>query len=227
MRFERFAASYARLAEFQRVQAVQLAQDFGPSGIGIDLGSGTGFMVQAMPDVEMIAVDLSPAMLSHNPSQNRLVADGRQLPIASQSLDFGVSNMALQWMGDCDEFLRVLKPGAPYRVSIVVDGSWPELAAARHSAGLNQPFVLPAVEHWQQQFESAGTLQVHQVDFDTPDRLWRLFEISVRWAWISAIDEVQLRDFIRPWHSPQLQDFDDEGQKHEANCGGRHRYGYW
>jgi len=168
MRFERFAANYARQAEFQRAQAVQLAQGFGPSGIGIDLGSGTGFMVQAMPDVEMIAVDLSPAMLSHNPSPTRLVADGRQLPIASQSLDFGVSNMALQWMGDCVEFLRVLKPGAPYRVSIVVDGSLPELAAARQSVGLNEPFVLPGVEHWQQQFESTGTLQVHQVDFDSP-----------------------------------------------------------
>lgn len=168
MRFERFAANYARQAEFQRTQAVQLARDFSPVGMGIDLGSGTGFMVEAMPNVEMIAVDLSPAMLSHNPSPNRLVADGRQLPIASQSLDFGVSNMALQWMGDSQEFLRVLKPGAPYRVSIVIDGSLPELAAARRSAGLEVPFVLPRVEHWQRQFEATGTLQVHPVDFDSP-----------------------------------------------------------
>ena len=168
MRFERFAANYARQAVFQRAQAVELARDFAPAGMGIDLGSGTGFMVQAMPDLEMIAVDLSPAMLSHNPSPNRLVADGRRLPIASQSLDFGVSNMALQWMGDGHEFLRVLKPDAPYRVSIVVDGSLPELAAARRSAGLKSTTQLPGVEHWQQQFKSTGTLQVHQVDFDSP-----------------------------------------------------------
>ncbi len=170
MRFERFAANYARQAEFQRAQAVQLARGFDPAGMGIDLGSGTGFMVQAMPNASMFAVDLSPAMLRHNPSRYRLVADGRRLPIASQSLDFGVSNMALQWMGECAEFLRVLKPGAPYRVSIVIDGSLPELANARRSAGLDEPFALPTVEHWQQQFESMGTLRIHQVDFESPQR---------------------------------------------------------
>ena len=198
MRFERFAANYARQAEFQWAQAQQLAQGFDPAGMGVDLGSGTGFMVQAMPDVDMIAVDLSPAMLSHNPSPNRLVADGRQLPIASQSLDFGVSNMALQWMGGCVEFLRVLKPGAPYRVSIVVAGSLPELAAARQSVGLNEPFVLPGVEHWQQKFETTGTLQVHQVDFDSPHRaLASVRDIGAGGYGSQPLTKSKLRDFYQ------------------------------
>lgn len=198
MRFERFAANYARQAEFQRAQAVQLARGFAPAGMGIDLGSGTGFMVQAMPDLEMIAVDLSPAMLSHNPSPNRLVADGRRLPIASQSLDFGVSNMALQWMGDGHEFLRVLKPGAPYRVSIVVDGSLPELAAARRSAGLKSTTQLPGVEHWQQQFKSTGTLQVHQVDFDSPhSALASVRDIGAGGHGSQPLSKSRLQDFYQ------------------------------
>ena len=198
MRFERFAANYARQAVFQRAQAVELARDFAPAGMGIDLGSGTGFMVQAMPDLEMIAVDLSPAMLSHNPSPNRLVADGRRLPIASQSLDFGVSNMALQWMGDGHEFLRVLKPGAPYRVSIVVDGSLPELADARRSAGLKSTTQLPGVEHWQQQFKSTGTLQVHQVDFDSPhSALVSVRDIGAGGHGSQPLSKSRLQDFYQ------------------------------
>ena len=198
MRFERFAANYARQAVFQRAQAVELARDFAPAGMGIDLGSGTGFMVQAMPDLEMIAVDLSPAMLSHNPSPNRLVADGRRLPIASQSLDFGVSNMALQWMGDGHEFLRVLKPGAPYRVSIVVDGSLPELADARRSAGLKSTTQLPGVEHWQQQFKSTGTLQVHQVDFDSPhSALASVRDIGAGGHGSQPLSKSRLQDFYQ------------------------------
>jgi len=114
---------------FERLQYIKLT----PQRV-LDIGSGTGYATQRLrehyAEAELIALDIAPAMLRYarekagSPSLFKrllgkaaragyLCADAEALPLAAESIDLAMSNLALQW---CDpervasEAARVLKP---------------------------------------------------------------------------------------------------------------------
>jgi len=90
----------------------------------LDLGCGTGFFrekLQAMgPDAQYLGIDIAQGMVSfsrHAAGANCewLVGDAEALPLASSSIDWVFSSLAIQWCQRLDhvfaELARVLRPG--------------------------------------------------------------------------------------------------------------------
>ncbi len=138
--FSRAAARYDEAAVLQRAVADHLDErldlvTLAPKRI-LDVGAGTGILTAKMlaryPQADVVAVDLSEAMLrwAHGalqrprwPAFGRLcekvgwtrcparlvVADAAQLPFADGAFDLVVSNLMLQWCDDLDAVLRELR----------------------------------------------------------------------------------------------------------------------
>lgn len=173
MKFDRFAANYAANARFQQQIAGQLVRDFSPTGMGIDLGSGTGFVGQALAanadPMDWIEVDRSSAMLGRSAHSRRVCADATRLPFASNCFDWGVSSLALQWIGRSDEWFRVLKPGAPYRAVVVLPESLPELRSAMANIGRHTDvFSRYTTSYWAEQLPGVSRLESRTLNFSTP-----------------------------------------------------------
>lgn len=107
----------------------------------LDLGCGTGFFSQqlALQSHCLMALDLSERMLEHayqrcGDAVTYIVGDAEQLPLATNSVDFVFSSLALQWCHDLSlplkEIKRVLKPGGSAVFSTLLDGSLSELKQA-------------------------------------------------------------------------------------------------
>ena len=92
----------------------------------VDLGSADGSGTKALSrryrQAQVIAIDLSSAMLRQAARHQgllrrfaRVAADAQQLPLAASSVDLLFSNLMLQWCADPDavfrEIQRVLRPG--------------------------------------------------------------------------------------------------------------------
>jgi malonyl-CoA O-methyltransferase len=92
----------------------------------LDLGAGTGHASKALKhryrSAEVIALDLSPAMLVEATRRqswlrrfHRVIGDAHRLPLKDASVDLVFSNLMLEWCHDPDaafkEIRRVLKPG--------------------------------------------------------------------------------------------------------------------
>ena len=134
---------------FERLQYIKLA----PQRI-LDIGSGTGYATTRLREhyagAELIALDLAPDMLNvarqktASPSLFRrllgksaetryLCADAEALPLAGESIDLALSNLALQW---CDpekvahEASRVLKPRGLFMFTTFGPDTLKELRAA-------------------------------------------------------------------------------------------------
>ena len=84
----------------------------------IDLGSGTGFLsdktAEIFPDANLFCVDFAQQSLIKNSQNLKVCADACQLPFSSNSVDFVISNLMMQWCPDLEtlfnECFRVLKP---------------------------------------------------------------------------------------------------------------------
>ena len=100
-----------RLAEKLKVISIK------PQTI-IDLGSGTGLLsnktAEIFPNANLICVDFAQQSLLENPQNLKVCANAYELPFASNSVDFIVSNLMMQWCPDLkalfNECFRVLKP---------------------------------------------------------------------------------------------------------------------
>ena len=100
-----------RLAEKLKVISIK------PQTI-IDLGSGTGLLsnktAEIFPNANLICVDFAQQSLLENPQNLKVCANAFELPFASNSVDFIVSNLMMQWCPDLkalfNECFRVLKP---------------------------------------------------------------------------------------------------------------------
>jgi len=100
-----------RLAEKLRVISIK------PQTI-IDLGSGTGLLsnktAEIFPNANLICVDFAQQSLLKNSQNLKVCANAYELPFASNSVDFIVSNLMMQWCPDLkalfNECFRVLKP---------------------------------------------------------------------------------------------------------------------
>jgi malonyl-CoA O-methyltransferase len=94
--------------------------------VALDLGAGTGHASKALKQrykgAEVIAIDLSPAMLVEADKRqgwlkrfHRVTADAHRLPIKDSCAQLVFSNLMLEWCHDPDavfaEIRRVLQPG--------------------------------------------------------------------------------------------------------------------
>ena len=134
---------------FERLQYIKLT----PRRI-LDIGSGTGYATQRLrqhyADAELVALDIAPRMLSvarekagsrslfkrllgRSPDARYLCADAEALPLANESIDLVLSNLALQW---CDpervggEASRVLRPHGLFMFTTFGPDTLKELRAA-------------------------------------------------------------------------------------------------
>ena len=100
-----------RLAEKLKVISIK------PQTI-IDLGSGTGLLsnktAEIFPNANLICVDFAQQSLLKNSQNLKVCANAYELPFASNSVDFIVSNLMMQWCPDLkalfNECYRVLRP---------------------------------------------------------------------------------------------------------------------
>ena len=100
-----------RLAEKLKVISIK------PQTI-IDLGSGTGLLsnktAEIFPIANLICVDFAQQSLLKNSQNLKVCANAYELPFSSNSVDFIVSNLMMQWCPDLkalfNECYRVLKP---------------------------------------------------------------------------------------------------------------------
>jgi malonyl-CoA O-methyltransferase len=101
----------SRLAEKLKVISIK------PQTI-IDLGSGTGLLsnktAEIFPNANLICVDFAQQSLLKNSQNLKVCANAYELPFASNSVEFIVSNLMMQWCADLkalfNECFRVLKP---------------------------------------------------------------------------------------------------------------------
>jgi len=146
--FSTAAHSYDQVAQLQREVGGQLLQRIdaaGAAGRVLDLGCGTGFLTGGLAGQagvhSVVALDLAPAMLHKarhklgNPRHLHYVcADAENLPLADASMDWVVSNLALQWCQGldrvCADIRRVLKPGGQLAFSTFGEGTLQELDTA-------------------------------------------------------------------------------------------------
>jgi malonyl-CoA O-methyltransferase len=128
----------ARLLE--RMQIVKLEPE-----VILDLGAGTGHASRALksmfPKAHVIALDVAFGMLEEARHQqgllrrfSRVVADGRKLPLRSQSVGLVFSNLMVQWCDPPDpvfaEVQRVLKPHGLFTFTTFGPDTLKELRAA-------------------------------------------------------------------------------------------------
>jgi len=132
--FERSAVSYDKVAVLQREVADRLLErlevvNMLPNTL-LDVGTGTGrcsqLLAKKYKKAQIYALDISLPMLQQargrlslldkwRAKQHFMAGDAEHLPIKSQSIDFLISNMALQWCEDLpktlSDFRRVIRPG--------------------------------------------------------------------------------------------------------------------
>ena len=139
--FSRAASRYGEGAALQQAGAgallARLAQHSGGQRL-LDLGCGTGahLPLLAAHAQELLAVDLSPAMVAQAEARgfSALVADAEQLPLADRHFDRIFSNLMVQWLDGLGPVLaeckRLLQPGGVALISTLAAGSLAELGSA-------------------------------------------------------------------------------------------------
>jgi malonyl-CoA O-methyltransferase len=127
--FSRFAESYNREAFLQK-EASKILSEFAGclQGRGIDLGCGTGFLYDVLPDKNIVGVDISKDMIQMYMRKNKqaVVGDIENLPFKDASFDFAVSNFSLHWTDlgkSFKEVYRVLRKEGVFVFNIPFYGS--------------------------------------------------------------------------------------------------------
>ena len=132
--FERAAATFAErtAGRFDHMDVVSFSRVRPGAKVG-EVGAGTGNFLALFDEVAamQVAVDLTPAMLTHamkrNPHMVAVVADGVRLPLRSRSLDLVTSAQALHHIHEpipvISEMRRVAAPDG--RI-LIVDQIAPE-----------------------------------------------------------------------------------------------------
>ena len=145
--FSRAAAAYDSVAALQRDVGLSLLErcpaQLTVSGRVLDLGSGTGYfcpaLCQRFPNAIYVGLDIAQGMIEHARTVSGssclwLVGDAEQIPLASASVDFVFSSLALQWSDRPDlllaELARVLKPGGRCLFTSLGPGTLRELRQA-------------------------------------------------------------------------------------------------
>ena len=176
--FSKAAASYDSAAELQRAVGANLLQLLPQqtSGVGLDLGSGTGFFLPKLRQVyntmDWFGGDLAEGMLSYTKQQqpalagSLIVMDAESLPLADQALQGIYSSLVLQWCQNLDamfsELRRVIRPGACIAFSTLVEGTLAELKGAWQQVdGHVHVNRFAPQEDWLQAAQDAGLRTLH------------------------------------------------------------------
>jgi malonyl-CoA O-methyltransferase len=151
------AAALAHEARTHLLESLAYLDDRVPRVV-LDLGAGTGQASAAMkkrwPTAQVIALDLSPAMLRQAKRHAgwwrpfaRVAGDARAVPLADHSVDVVFANLCLPWTDDLPALLaglrRVLRPGGLLLCSTYGPETLLELREA-FAAGDDAPHVHPA-----------------------------------------------------------------------------------
>ncbi len=128
--FSRFSKTYYREAYIQRRTAKDLI-DFGKElihGIGIDLGSGTGYIADFLKDknISVINIDLSRDMLKAVEFGINIQGDIENLPFKDNSFNFVISSFSLHWTDlnkSFKEINRILDKNGNFLLAIPIEDS--------------------------------------------------------------------------------------------------------
>ena len=136
--FDSAALLHQRVAEelADRLQYVRLSP-----AVALDLGCATGFctalLAERYPQIQLIGLDLSCAMLTQNAMLKtravRVAGDAESLPLVEQSVDLVVSNLLLPWCEPANlfgEVHRVLRPAGVFVFSSLGPDTLKELKRA-------------------------------------------------------------------------------------------------
>lgn len=148
--FDRAKDTYAKAATVQaeaaRDCALRIPKGDYPRIIEIGAGSGllTRHMVERCAHEQYTAVDISPLMLAQVDKQilsspRLIAADGERLDLPQESCDLLASSSTMQWYhapeASIPDNLRLLRPGGFFSLSIYVEGTYTEFAAASEASG--------------------------------------------------------------------------------------------
>ena len=149
-RFDHSAQNYNASATLQHAVAGQLAnhcrQQLIPSGLWVDLGSGTGYLAEALearhPGQSVLRLDGSEAMLRQQPLSARTQRwDLRgPLPRWPEAPSLLASSFCLHWLPAPGKVIRhwlnQLAPGGWLAVALPVEGCFPQWHQAAQSTGI-------------------------------------------------------------------------------------------
>ena len=131
---------------FAKLLALECSQRTIPTGLWVDLGSGTGFLANELerlhPNQAVTRVDSSLKMLEQHPSESEtLLFDlNSGLPQWIDPPTLIASNFVLHWINKPEEKLKewfnALAPGGWIALAIPVEGSFPEWQKAAKKAGV-------------------------------------------------------------------------------------------
>ncbi|MBE8168001.1 MAG: methyltransferase domain-containing protein [Shewanella sp.] len=133
--FSAAAKTYAAHNVVQTICSTELIDGLNLKGNIVDLGAGPGTKYLTSPSSNILCLDIAFGMLSFLKSKFPLYtpinADAQSLPLLSQSIDYIVSNLALQWCQNYDvaisEAQRVLTKNGEIHLNLVANNSLPEL----------------------------------------------------------------------------------------------------
>lgn len=141
---------------------VELADSMTPPRVMLDIGAGTGRLLEALhakfPDAELVGVDLAFGMTSYagkrfQKSANVSLAcgDAECLPFREGSFDLVVSTSTYQWIDPLEtafaEVFRVLRPGSRFSFALFGERTLFELRESYQSALSDANRALPDRTH--------------------------------------------------------------------------------
>ncbi len=146
--FARIAARYDlinRILSFGQEQKWRRrGAAFLPDGRVLDLGSGTGAAIDALFDLQVVALDPVKEMLELSPIDLRVAAIGERMPFADASFDGVFSAYVFRNLTSIpetlDEINRVLRPGG---VAVIIDLGRPHSRPLRLIHRLASAVFLP------------------------------------------------------------------------------------
>lgn len=179
--FSSHAAEYDRYARVQKTVVNRLVelmaqQSQPPSGLGLEVGCGTGMLSRAVgqtfPQAHLVLSDVAHGMSLHCqklfPQAMICDADAGALPFVDDCFDFLISTSVYQWVEDLNgafaEIERVLRPGGQVALALFGDRTLFELRNSHRQAldrGLSHGQSFPAQDDLR--CGIAGTLTIEQL----------------------------------------------------------------
>ncbi len=149
--FDEASCTYNNHAYLQKLYAIKLtdhcAKQIIKPGLWLDLGSGTGFLADALeakkPRQSVVRIDGSQRMLKQqdNSKQTILFNLSSGLPSFKESPTLIASNFALHWLENpkerLEEWFTALAPQGWLAIALPVEGSFPEWHDAAKKANVN------------------------------------------------------------------------------------------
>lgn len=140
--------TYAQHAVLQRDVARWLSEHITTHHIEesiVDIGCGTGFMAECLPEHSLIGLDIAPDLLkqcaSHPNVSQTMLADMHALPFAQNSVANVCSSLALQWTEHPTTPLKniahILKPNGQCFFTVPLLGSLKEMDYCWQASGQN------------------------------------------------------------------------------------------